>query len=223
MKVDRFRLLYGPYRSPKVHRGSRLFCEIRGTVIVGGFRFAGEIPWPYVKQRGCPPILCGDLVKAIRCESKLAVMRYFGLSKEIVRRFRRALNVPAQTDGTRQLQGRVATNRKDDRLSRARRNSKKPAALAKLAAKLKGRVIPSHIIQAVREAAQRPRSLSWKKKMAEYWRKRGHPPGHPESRFWTAAEDAILGTAPDAQVAKRIKRSVSAIYNRRGRVGIPRF
>jgi hypothetical protein len=36
-KFDRFKLRYGPYNAPKARRGSRLFCEIRGTVIVGRF------------------------------------------------------------------------------------------------------------------------------------------------------------------------------------------
>jgi hypothetical protein len=31
-------LLIGPYHPPKTRRGARLFCEIRGTQIVGGFR-----------------------------------------------------------------------------------------------------------------------------------------------------------------------------------------
>ena len=43
--------------------------------------------------------------------------------------------------------------------------------------------------------------------MSAYWRKeRGQPPGHPESRFWRAAEDALLGTDTDAAVGRLIGR-----------------
>ena len=40
-------------------------------------------------------------------------------------------------------------------------------------------------------------------------------------RPWTHAEDKLLGTMPDAEVAKRIKRNVVAILKRRHRLQIP--
>ena len=59
MKPDRFRFLHGPYLPPKKRPGDKLFCEIRGTVTVGGFR-DGPIPWPWVKKGGTrSPVLCG--------------------------------------------------------------------------------------------------------------------------------------------------------------------
>ena len=38
---------------------------------------------------------------------------------------------------------------------------------------------------------------------------------NPEQAFWTPEQDALLGTARDADVAKRLGRSVSAVYSRR--------
>jgi DNA-binding XRE family transcriptional regulator len=57
--------------------------------------------------------------------------------------------------------------------------------------------------------------------MSEYWRGRGHPPCHPESRFWTADEIALLGTGTDEEVAGRLGRSVNAVRSRRHKSKIP--
>jgi len=137
------------------------------------------------------------LVKAIRRESGLAIMHHFRVGKGTVRRWRRKLAVPWWPEGSRRLQGRIEATRTDDRLERARINSRRPEALAKTSAKLKGRIIPAQVIETVRKAAQRPRTEGWKKNMSAYWRGRGHPPGHRERRFWTADEIALLGTEAD--------------------------
>jgi hypothetical protein len=131
--------------------------------------------------------------------------------------------VPRANEGSARLWGRVANARQDDRLEKARFKSKRPAALAKLSSKLRGRIIPQHFIEAVRKAAKRPRSAIWKAKMAAYWRKRGHPPGHPESRFWTPQEEALLGTETHANICKRTGRSVQAVADHRIKLGIPTF
>jgi hypothetical protein len=52
---------------------------------------------------------------------------------------------------------------------------------------------------------------------------RGHPPGHPESKFWTVAEDRLLGNAPDADIARRINRTAQAVADRRLDLKIPAF
>lgn len=129
----------------------------------------------------------------------------------------------SQTKGTHALKREIALSRTDDRLERARANSKQPKALRKMSRSLKGRVQSTNTIEAVRRAARRPRSKAWKKKMAAYWRRRGHPPGHPERRFWTRREDALLGTASDAAIARKIRRSLWAVYLRRRKLGIPPF
>jgi hypothetical protein len=40
------------------------------------------------------------------------------------------------------------------------------------------------------------------------------------SRPWTAAEDALLGTDTDREIGRRIHRSTVAIWNRRKKLGI---
>ncbi len=222
-KLDRTHLLYGPYRPPKARRGDRLFCEILGTVKVGGHHNA-PVMWPWIAKSGRHTlVLCGDLVRAVRSESEIAVAHHFGVVNATVRKWRRALGVGRSTEGTRQLERGVALGRTDDRLELARRNSKTAPALAKSSARLKGRIQPPSVIEAAREAAHRPRSESWKLQMAAYWQRRGHPPGHPESRFWTSSEDALLGTATDAEVGRKIRRSTKAVSGRRFVLKIPRY
>jgi hypothetical protein len=58
----------------------------------------------------------------------------------------------------------------------------------------------------------------------------GNPPMHDRDRFkllfgrpFTAAEDALLGTATDREIAVRLNRDLQTIYGRRKRLGIPPF
>src|SRR4051812_6195286 len=57
--VDPFKLLGGPYTPPRVWPGGRLFCEIRGTGIVGGWH-DGPIPWPRMKNAGRAGLLASS-------------------------------------------------------------------------------------------------------------------------------------------------------------------
>lgn len=91
-EADRFRLLHGPYRMPRCRVGRRLKCLVRGRVKVFGITDA-PIPWPYTRrENGCGPpimIVCGDLARAIRCESEQAVAapwRWSASSKPPTRR-----------------------------------------------------------------------------------------------------------------------------------------
>jgi DNA-binding XRE family transcriptional regulator len=213
--ADRLKLLYGPYRPPKVHRGSSLFCEIRGTVIVGGFR-DGEIPWPWAKQMGRPAILCGDLIKAVQRESGIAISHHFGISTGTVKKWRQELKVPRRNEGSARLWRDIALDRTDDRLSRARENSKTPAARDKIAATLRSRPLSPALIEGARRNAKKPRTESWKKKMSEFWRKRA-------LELWKPEEDALLGTDTDANIARKLNRKYDVVFTRRCRLGIPPF
>jgi hypothetical protein len=219
---EKTKLRFGPYLPPRTRRGSRLFCETFGTVTVGGYS-DGPIPWPYAKHPGHPLILCGDLVRAVRREAGIAVASHWGVNKTTAYRWRRMLGVPSRNEGTYVVTREIALSRDDDRLERAQRKSKQPKAIRKMVQSLKGRLPSPKAMAAAREAAKRPRSEAWKQKMSAYWRRRGHPPGHPESKFWTAQEDALLGTATDAQVARAIGRSWRAVESRRRKLGIRAF
>jgi hypothetical protein len=174
-----FLLLHGPYRSPQTRRGHKVFCEIRGTVTGS----EAPIAWPYAKTNGRPLILCGDLIKAVKQESSKAVAHRWGVSVTTVWTWRKALGVNSHNAGTRQLMGRVADTRGDDRLASARAKSKEPAALAKQSESRKGKPMSTAAIAAQRRAVKRPRSAAWRAKISEHWRQRGHPPGHPELKL----------------------------------------
>jgi transposase-like protein len=78
-----------------------------------------------VKKPGTgSPVLCGDPVKAVRREAEVAVAHHFGVHKSTVRSWRRALGVGRVTEGTHRLASAIADARTDDRLARARANSK---------------------------------------------------------------------------------------------------
>ena len=55
--------------------------------------------------------------------------------------------------------------------------------------------------------------------MAELWHERGNWL-RPDTVPWTPEQDALLGTAPDAEVARRLGRSLGAVYSRRHNLGI---
>jgi hypothetical protein len=59
--------------------------------------------------------------------------------------------------------------------------------------------------------------------MSDFWRKSGHPPGHPELKFWTTDEDAILGTDTDVKIAQFLGRPHQGVVGRRMKLGIPAF
>ena len=115
---ERYKLHFGPYYPPKVRRGDRLFDEIHGTVIVGRWS-EGEIIWPCIRRPGMRvPILCGDLVKAVRREARHTVAHWWGVSLPKVTEWRMALGVDLFNEGSRRLKSAL---------------SKEPLALAALA------------------------------------------------------------------------------------------
>jgi len=55
------------------------------------------IPWPHTLVKGGRPmILCGDLVKAIRVESAVAMKHHFGVGSDTVWKWRKKLGVDTE-------------------------------------------------------------------------------------------------------------------------------
>jgi transcriptional regulator with XRE-family HTH domain len=101
--ATRYKLHFGPYQAPKVVWGDLLSCEIRGQVTVGYFS-NGKIPWPCVQRPGhLSPILCGDLAKALRCESLTAVCHWWGVTLQTGIKWRKALGVTGYNEGGNRL------------------------------------------------------------------------------------------------------------------------
>jgi len=101
---ERFKLLYGPYTPPKCKLGDKLFCEYRDREVTVKGMTDSLIQWPCTRRSNrLSPIVCGDLVRAIRTESEMAVAHHWGVKYPTVWKWRQALNVPRMTSGSRRL------------------------------------------------------------------------------------------------------------------------
>ena len=225
-QTQRYRLLSGPYTAPACRVGRKLYCRWRRRwVMVHGLTEA-PVMWPFTRGSGPRSlILCGDLVRAVRDESVASVAAHWGVGRETVWRWRRALGVNQFTRGTRQLIRDTIPEKVDlARLAEARAASRTPEARAKMSATRKGKRPPAAFLAAAREAAWQPKSESFRTKLSERLKRewasgarRPHPPGRPRE----AGEIARLGQAPDAVVAREIGRSPAAVQMARLRLGIP--
>ena len=95
IESERVKLLYGPYRMPRCKVGRWLRCLMRGPIKVCGISPA-PIQWPFTRRgkRGTVSlILCGDLARAVRKESEIAVAHWFGITGQTVWKWRVALGV----------------------------------------------------------------------------------------------------------------------------------
>ena len=100
---DRVKLHFGPYTSPTCKLGQEVRCAIRGQVAVKGFTRA-RIRWPYHRPKSEPMlVICGDLERAVRLESILAVAHWWGVGRKTVWSWRRLLGVPRYNPGTAKL------------------------------------------------------------------------------------------------------------------------
>jgi hypothetical protein len=219
----RYKLLHGPYVGPRCRPGIKLFCEIRGWVIVGKMS-EGRIAWPMCKvgKRARAFILCGDLVKAIQRESNIAVCYWWGVTAQTVTAWRKALGVPMMNEGTGRLYREYAPERLTvEARIKARKAMRFPDVREKIAAAKRGKPRPPHVVEAIRKANKgRPLSLPHREKIGEALRRRGHRPAWlPPS--WSKAEDRLLRKMPDAEVARRTGRTVVAVRSRRAVLRIP--
>jgi hypothetical protein len=103
MTVDNTKLHFGPYSTPSFRYGQRIACLARGEVTVWKL-FKGRIPWPVGKtKRATSLILYGDLAKAVRRESNIAIRHWWGVGACAVWKWRKALRVPKKNEGDRLL------------------------------------------------------------------------------------------------------------------------
>ena len=219
--ADRFKLLHGPFRSPRCRIGGKLFCEVRGWVPVRAMS-DGRIVWPMTirtKGGGKPfLIVCGDLVKAIRRESAIAICHWWGVTAQTVTVWRKALGVEQYNEGTRRLSRDWTPERLPPEVQeRARTKANSPDANAKKAAWHKGRPVSDKVLAALAKGRKRVNSPAARQKHSETNKQRGIRP--PVGRLWTAEEDALLGTLKDSEVAKLTGRTVCSVRSRRCDLG----
>lgn len=152
INAERYKLLHGPYRAPRVRYGKTLFCELRGEVVVNGMSF-GRIAWPTTRKKRSRPafILCGDLVRAVRRESALAICYWFGVTPQTVTAWRKALGVPTTNEGTRRLRQDLFDEIvPQPAREKGRRRASAPEANAKKSATRKGKPIHPNTLAALR-------------------------------------------------------------------------
>ena len=206
---ERTKLLYGPYVPPKCGLGDKLPCEYRGREVTVEGMTDAPIPWPWTnRNRNASPILCGDLIRAVRTESAISVAYHWGVSTATVWKWRRALDVPPMTNGSRRLRIEYAAETLTPEVrAKAREAMHSEEVRAKLSSLRKGRRQHPNTIAAFRKQAQRPKSEEWKRGQSERSRKMWENPeayGLPPRRHWTDEEIALLGTDTDRAIAKAL-------------------
>jgi hypothetical protein len=111
---QRFKLRFGPYRTPRFRYGSIKQCALQGDVKIVGIS-NGRIPWPLAVKPGRGGrsfVLYGDLAKAVRHEAAIAVAYWWGVRPNAVTQWRKALGVGRSTKGSRAV--RTEHNREAD-------------------------------------------------------------------------------------------------------------
>ena len=103
---DRFKLRFGPYRTPRYRIGSTVVCEVMGEIIIVGTS-DGPIPWPLGRRKGhrgrSSLIVYRGLSTAVGRESNIAVQHWWSVGQSSVWKWRRSLGVPSFNEGTSKL------------------------------------------------------------------------------------------------------------------------
>ena len=223
---ERFKLLYGPYARPLCRVGEKLLCEYRDReVTVGGLTDA-RIPWPYARGPGQQgPIVCGRLIEAVRTESEISVAYHWGVSTTTVKKWRRALEVPAVNNGTLSLYIAYGIERLGTPENKAK--SKEAMGSEEVRAKLRASCIGCKLhpktAAKLLEAAKRPKSEEWKKGMSARSRAMWENPeeyGLPAQHSWSDEEIALLGKKSDKEVGKLLGLPAHVVVYKRESLGI---
>lgn len=223
--AERFKLRFGRYRTPRFTYGARVHCEVRGPMRIVGLS-NGRIPWPLGIPIERPSrrshVVYKGLAKAVHLEAETVVAHWWGVALCTVRKWRRALDVPASTKGTtklRRLYGR------EEWFAEAQRKAVSvadaPERRAKIAAARRGKPRPKHVIAAMRRRMKGTRlSNQARRRMSETHKARGtRPPA--AGRAWEPWEDELVRTLPTAAAVTKTGRTLSAVRNRRYALGVP--
>lgn len=165
---DRTALIGAPYAAPAVKPGDWIEDEQLGLVEVGGHT-AAPIPWPHRRKSGKPSlILCGDLVRAVRTESEIAIAHWWGAGLTTIWAWRKALGIGRVNDGTARLYRDYKPEKlTDDRAARGRSRAAKPDAISRMALSKRGKPAAEATRAALLAAAKRPKSADWRRQLGE--------------------------------------------------------
>jgi hypothetical protein len=218
--AERFRLL-GTYRTPRFRYGRKVICEVRGEVTIVGLTDA-PIPWPVGKRgRGRHSLVVyKGLARAIRRESEQAICRWWGVCPTTVWKWRKALGVGIATEGTSRLHRETIGRTGEAMRAQGAKKARDPERCLKISEARRGKPRPPHVVEAIRQIWLGSHlTEETRRRMSEAHRKRGTMV--PGTIPWTPEEDELVKTLPAEEAAKRTGRSLSAVYARRSRVGVP--
>jgi hypothetical protein len=194
----RYKLHFGPYRTPRFKVGSVVQDKVRGRVKIIGVS-NGRIPWPVAMNwTKRVPIVYGGLAKALRLETLQAVAYWWGGSAERFRVLRRKLGIPMYTAGMALSRKRHAQTRTFRRMQRKawanagspkRRQANSNGQFARYRRMSKSRASPGTVNKALHEDGL--------------------------FRRWTAKELALLPRLSVQEIAERTGRTRHAVYQRR--------
>jgi hypothetical protein len=231
------------HSAPSVRKGDIVTCLYRDTDCVVTGLHDGRIPWPRVRareHRGGSGLLVNEtLVQAIRTESATALVFWFGVSSNVVWRWRRAFLTGEgkfRTPGSKAAH-QQASQAGAEAIKAKEWTAKERAARRKTARRLglqpKGRwtiggwkkaeleLVGTDHDEAIAKKIGRTRTAVTVKRVSRGITAYSEWPGG--GRAWTAEEEAILGTDADWYIAKRLDRTASAVAQRRSALGIVAF
>lgn len=224
-KKEKCRLLFGPYKSPNPPRGGYLTCKIRGKVKVGSWS-QGPISWPKY-HKGGGYIIGGDLYRALQVESVWAISKHWGVRRETVSKWRRALGIQRLTVGTSRLyRERAKEWSTPRRIRKMVELARTPDARRKISEARKGTPILPHVKKAFLKQARKPKTERWKGMMKQRTSERilrGEVSFIKPNQLWTKAQISKLGTKPDQELAKELRKTLMAVKLKRQRLGIKRY
>jgi hypothetical protein len=146
---DRTRLLFGPYATPAFRYGDTARCVIRGEIEIVELTDA-PIPWPVGKIGAHKSmILYAGLVRAVRRESAMAVARWWGVTSQTVRVWRKALGVGAITEGTSRLKSECGEEGRRKSHEQSRDAERDAPRREKIRAAKLGKPRPRHVVEAM--------------------------------------------------------------------------
>jgi hypothetical protein len=192
--AERVELLLGPYRPPKLRVGDRTVCLLRDCDVVVTSWTDARISWP--RCRALETRGGGGAGLLVDEELARAVRNESAL----------AIRYWWGTDATTVWRWRKALGVGPRDPEGSRRLCQAVAEAA--AAKCRGKKLPP-------EQVERRRRTARERNLAQHLPKGYHGP------WWTEEDLAILGTAPDEEIAARVKRTAGAVRCQRNRRGIP--
>jgi hypothetical protein len=190
---DRVLLLFGPYKPPPLKRGDQAHCLFRDCEVVITSWTDATIPWPRCRPVGGPGGGSGLLVD----EELARAVRHE--SAAAVMHWWGASHTAAG-NWRRALGVGRTDNEGTARLTHAAAEKGAEAAKAR---------------ERTDEERERRRQAAVGNNQGQYFRHGYHGPR------WTKRQLALLGKAPDEEVARRIGRTAEAVRQRRELLGIP--